>query len=233
MLLDFFDPLKRLKRRCNRTLNDPALPESLKKLYAVNIPDGDTPLYDLPVYALDFETSGLDHKKDQILSVGGIALDRHGIDFSTAFHHLLKRRDGVRGETAVINMITPELLEKGEDPHRVMQELIQKLAGKIVICHCAIIEYSFLKRSLCLKDHDELPMIFLDTMAIERSLIKERGDPSRYSLNLIRKRRALPTYNAHNALIDSIAAAELFMAQVKDIFGKKPPLLGELYRRSH
>lgn len=233
MFSSFFDPLKKLQNRCKKTLDDKKLPDDLKELYAVSLPQGNCHLYDLKICSLDFETTGLNFAYDHILSIGGIALDHLGIDFSTAFHHILRNTAKVRKETAVINMLTPEVLERGEDPQKVTRKLARDLAGKVIICHCATIEYNFLKKSLGLSKQHELPMIFLDTMAIERSLFGESRDARFYSLNLIRQRRGLPTYNAHNALADSIATAELFMVQIKDIFANKTPILGELYKRSH
>jgi len=48
----------------------------------------------------------------------------------------------------------------------------------------------------------------------------------------IRERRKLPTYEAHNALVDSLSTAEVLLCQIKDIFSKRRPSLAELYNRS-
>lgn len=233
MLSALFDPLSRLKRRIDRSKSSGRIPPEFISMYDVPIPDAHTPFSSLEFIALDFETTGLDFNSDKVLSCGGITLDRHGIDFQTAFHHILKTDAAINRDSAVINMITPEQLLQGEDPQQIYTELAHRLAGRILITHCAVIEYTFLKKCFNLSQDLELPMIFLDTLNIERSMVKASGREGEFSLNRIRERRGFPQYEAHNALWDSIATAELFMAQLKDLFGKKEPKLCELYQRSH
>ncbi len=233
MLSSLFDPLVRLKHRIDKSKGSGKIPPELQAMYDVEIPTAKTPFSKLEFIALDFETTGLDFNHDKVLSCGGITLDKHGIDFQTAFHHILKTDATINKDSAVINMITPEQLMQGEDPQKVFKELANKLGGKVIITHCAVIEYTFLKKCFNLDQSLELPMIFLDTLNLERSMVKATGREGEFSLNKIRERRGFPKYEAHNALWDSIATAELFMAQLKDLFGKKEPKLAEIYKRSH
>ena len=113
-------------------------------------------------------------------------------------------------------------------------KLMDKLAGGLVLTHCKVIEYTFLHKALHIPDKIPLPMIFLDTMAIEKNLLKHQGNfkLEDVRLNRIRERRGFPAYEAHNALADSLATAEVFLAQLHDIFGKNPYVLKEVYKRS-
>ncbi len=233
MLSFLFDPLQKLKHRIDKTKHSGKVPPEFLPMYDVTIPDAKTPFSKLELIALDFETTGLDFNSDRVLSCGGITLDKNGIDFQTAFHHILKTDATINKDSAVINMITPEQLLQGEDPQAVFHKLSKRLAGKVIITHCAVIEYTFLKKCFNLSQDLELPMIFLDTLNLERSMVRATGRDGEFSLNKIRERRGFPQYEAHNALWDSIATAELFMAQLKDLFGKKEPVLCELYKRSH
>ncbi|WP_418135139.1 hypothetical protein [Psychromonas sp. GE-S-Ul-11] len=51
-------------------------------------------------------------------------------------------------------------------------------------------------------------------------------------LTAVRKRYQLPQYNAHNALVDSLATAELLLAQIARIYRHKPVTLETLYKIS-
>ena len=229
----FFHPVDKIKKRCQKTVKMPGFPRNLQRFYETDLPTENTLLSDCRLIALDFETTGLNFDTDTILSVGGISIEKGGIDFSSAFHHLRKNPVEVKKQSAVVNMITPEQLTRGEDPVDVMNDLMNTLAGSVVITHCGIIESTFLKKALGLTQEMELPMIFADTFNIEHKLHRPTGRKNEYSLSEIRKRRNFPAYEAHNALWDSIATAELFLAQVKDLFGKNRPRLLEVYRYSH
>ena len=89
------------------------------------------------------------------------------------------------------------------------------------------------KQALNLKPRDPLPFIVLDTMNIERKLTEHTSGKQDLRLSAIRQKRGLPEYDAHNALVDSLATAEVFLSQLKDVYGNKPKYLSQVYKRSH
>ena len=107
----------------------------------------------------------------------------------------------------------------------------EKISGKIILVHCSYIECGFIRKILKLRKKDPLPFLVLDTMEIERKL--NMANPNiDVRLSSIRERRHLPEYEAHNALIDSLATAEVFLAQIRDVFKNKPATILPLYKRS-
>lgn len=231
-LSSLFDPLVRIDRGRQKALGDPALPAELHDFYARPLPKAQTNLNTLKIVSIDFETTGLDFAKDTVLSIGGVSIVNGNIAFETAFHTLLKSDAPINGATAVINQITPEQLQQGADPHEAMLQLMDRLSGGVVLTHCAVIESSFLRASLQIPAKFPLPMYFLDTLQLERTLLHSATNED-VRLSQIRQRRGFPAYEAHNALADSLATAEVFLAQLKDLFGHDKPLLGPVYRRSH
>lgn len=232
----FSHPLIKLQKQCLKALDNPKLPNELRCFYERPLPTPQSLLSDFKITSIDFETTGLNFDEDVVLSMGGISFDKNSIDFSTSFHKLLNVDPSkIKGKAAVINMITPEQLIGGENPYEAFLELLDKLSGGIVLTHCQVIEKNFLKKGLKLDDKIPLPMVFLDTMAIERSLLVHRGTikPDDVRLNKIRERRGFPPYAAHNALADSLATAEVFMAQLHDIYGKSPRYLKDVFDRSN
>ena len=230
-LFSRFTPIEIHRRRCLKFANSKNCPEYLKAFYQRELPNANSFIDECHFTSIDFETTGIDPNKDYVLSIGGICLRKGAIDFTTSFHYYVNNSKFIKKDSAVINHITPEQLEQGKEPVTAMIELLDKISGGLVLMHCMYIETNFIKSTLDLRKKDPLPFISLDTMAIERQL---HHDASVYVvfLSAIRERRGCPAYEAHNALVDSLATAEVFLAQEKDVFKNKRPYLLPLYKRS-
>ena len=231
----FDDKLTRLEKKRRALLERKEEPAALRAIYEQALPDAATPLTALSFLSLDFETTGLDVTQESVISRGGVELSNLEILFEKGFHRYLKADpQKLHSEsTAVIHHITAETLAHGDDPYTAMEELVKALAGKILIAHAATIEKSFLIKTLNLPQDTFLPLITVDTLFIERSLSTFSGRTSDLSLSRIRERRLLPPYVAHNAFADAVAAAEVFLAQLADIFGPdlRKATLGQLMTR--
>lgn len=231
-MLFFKSKLEKLEAARQKLIAQGRIPVGAEPLYAAPLPNQNTPLDDLKFTALDFETTGLNFAEDCVLSFGGVDLQQGQIDFASGFHHFVNNAEQVKKGSAIINQITPEQLTSGLSPAEAVRFLCRRLAGRIIICHAAVIERTFLLKLLGLGPEFALPLIFLDTLKIERSLMHRGLRTDELRLDVIRQKRGLPAYVCHNALADSVAAAEVFLAQVKDVFGKGPGRLGPLYERS-
>ncbi|OBW96186.1 exonuclease domain-containing protein [Gallibacterium salpingitidis] len=226
------DPLKKLEKQRQKALDSADIPAMALPLFAQAIPNGDTPLSQLPLVALDFETSGLDITQDRILSVGTVEINQQVLSLATAQHYYLSTGEAIKPETAIINHIRPEVLTLGMSEQSCLQQLIPYLAGKIVIAHCATIEQNFLRKALTLSSSLPLPLIFLDTLCLARSLSEYWGK-SNPDLRLaeIRQHKGLPAYLAHNAIADAIATGELFLALIAEIFPHQPVTLRQVMKQ--
>lgn len=230
-LFSRFTPIEIHRRRCLKFANSKNCPEYLKAFYQREPPNANSFIDECHFTSIDFETTGIDPNKDYVLSIGGICLRKGAIDFTTSFHYYVNNSKFIKKDSAVINHITPEQLEQGKEPVTAMIELLDKISGGLVLMHCMYIETNFIKSTLSLRKKDPLPFISLDTMAIERQLHHDASVED-VRLSAIRERRGFPAYEAHNALVDSLATAEVFLAQEKDVFKNKRPYLLPLYKRS-
>ncbi len=226
------DKLAKLEKKRIQRLSHGQLDIRLQPLYRHALPSARTLLSELKFTALDFETTGLNFASDSVLSFGGVEINGLQIDFASCFHHFIQQPNTINPDSVVINAITPEHLSAGLTPDAALHLLIERCAGRIIICHGAVIERTFLLKMLGLTPDFALPLIFLDTLKIERSLLRRRRGVEDLRLAAIRESRGLPAYVGHNALADSVATAEVFLAQIKDVFGKTAPCLGPLFARS-
>jgi DNA polymerase-3 subunit epsilon len=195
-----------------------AAPEgAISEYLSAPLIDRSRDIHAVPLLSLDFETSGLDASKDHIVSAGYVAIEDGMIQLSTARHELVKLGGSLTEQSVVIHKITDDDVSAGLPLDEVVGNLLHALAGKIMVAHHAKIELTFLTQA-CQKLYGVSPRFpVIDTMRIAKQWLErrnkeiEQGDLRLFNL---RKRYGLPMYQAHNALSDAIATAELLQAQI-------------------
>ncbi|NKN34013.1 3'-5' exonuclease [Marichromatium bheemlicum] len=166
--------------------------------------------------AVDLETTGLDPRNDQILSVGYVVLRGASIDLASARRHLVRVGGAIPEASAVIHQITDDQAASGGDLEPVLAELLAALAGRVLIAHHASIELGFLSNACRRLWNQGLLTPLIDTQVLAHRTFERRQIPFRGSdlrLYALCDRYNLPRHAAHDALGDALAAAELFLAQ--------------------
>lgn len=196
---------------------------ALKAFYQAGVVAATTPISDVPMVALDFETTGLDPNRDSIVSIGLVDMSLTRIRCADARHWIVKPETKLHSRSVVVHGITHSAVAEAPDFSTVMEELLVRLQGKIVVVHHSRIEREFLNVALkrLINEGIELPVI--DTMALEarfsrklgRSLWRSLMGKQQTSIRLTdsRTRYHLPYYRQHNALTDALACGELLQAQ--------------------
>jgi len=203
----------------------------LKDFYETPYPDKATDVHEVDFVALDLETTGLEARKHEIVSIGWVPIHQMQIDYSGCVHQLVKPTRAVTAESAVVHRIFDTHLENAPSLEEGLVRVLPNLAGKVLIAHHAKVEWTFLSEA-CKKVFGvpfEIPTV--DTLLVERRLaIRRNLDLPRggYRLDVCRQRYNLPRYGAHNALMDAIAAGELFLAQASHKARGKPLSYKEL-----
>lgn len=233
MFSHHFHPLTRLDKTRREYLARKELPSCVRSLLTNVCPGIDQRLDTLDVLSVDFETTGMDASQDHILSMGYVTITSGVIQLNTATHHYMNGDNSVSPDTAVINHIVPEMLTTGISPEAAFNALFNAMHNKILLAHGSSMEKRFTEHYL-LKTFGlkELPLLWIDTLSLEKYRTNSRNPVQDYRLSSTRKRYQLPDYNAHNALTDAISTAELYLAQIKSIFGNEPATLGNLYKCS-
>jgi len=201
---------------------------ALKDYLSVPFPDPKTPLDRLPILSMDFETTGLDVKTDQILSIGHILIKEYEIQLSSAYHQVINTKGSLKEEGVIIHHITDDIKSQGENAEKVIEQLLQVMAGKVLLVHFAHIEKNFLQHA-CKKLYGITPIFpIIDTLVIARKRLDQRTalySPNDLRLFNLRESYNLPRYKAHNALSDALATAELFLAEIESKQYKNMPRL--------
>lgn len=212
-------------RELAQTARDPRL----QAFYAAGIAAdlrGDRPVAELPLVALDLETTGLDPVRDGIVSVALVPIEGRTIRTSLARQWVVKPRVAFGDESMVFHGITHTQIEEAPDLEAVLDELLPALAGRVVVAHCIAIERQFLARALLSRLGEGIEFPAIDTMALEARwrqtqrrrwrdiLFSRRPPPTSIRLAASRQRHRLPRYGLHHAATDALACAELLQAQL-------------------
>lgn len=202
------------RRRLARTV-----PEGpLRHYYAVPFPAGRASWREIEYVALDLETTGTDPRVEEIVSIGWVVLRGPAIDLSTATRRLVRPSKPMPERSAVIHAITDDEAGRGEAVCAVLAELLDVLAGRVLVAHYAATERDFVDAACRRCFGAGLVVPTVDTLQLARRRQLRRGEvPARGDLRLAALRGSynLPTYTSHDALVDALAAAELFVAQAE------------------
>lgn len=205
----------------------------LKHFYSQVVTTGTTPINDITMVAMDFETTGLDSNNNDIVSIGLVPFNLSRIFCRQARHWLLKPTTPLEDESVVLHQITHSEVADAPRFEKVLTELLAILAGKVVVVHYHKLERSFLRDKIQRIVGDTLLFPLIDTMDLEfRALDARRGLLGRLVRSPIgstrladsRKRYGLPAYNQHHALTDALATAELLQAQIAHHYRQDTPL---------
>ncbi|HSF40703.1 MAG TPA: 3'-5' exonuclease [Thermoanaerobaculia bacterium] len=187
--------------------------------------------------AADFETTGLDPRRDAIVAAGLVPLRAGTILWGERFYTLIadprlqRPRDP---EALAVHQILPAETEGGATLGDLLASLRAALdAGSVLLAHGASIERKFLAAAARHQGEPEIRPAWLDTLDFLRSIDRHRthlasrlpaAAPRHASIpTVLAEARAffgLPAYPAHHALYDALGTAELYLL----LAGKFPEL---------
>lgn len=210
----------------------------LRAYYEAGMVSGKTLICDVPLMAMDVETTGLNPARDGIVSIGILPMSLGQIRSSQAKHWIVQPHVPLADESVTLHGITHSQVENAPALVDVLGDLLQAIAGHVLVVHCRAIERNFLNNALNRLIHEPLEMPMIDTMELEARLYRHqpvdswfkrlfgRKTPERMSIRLAdsRARYGLPFYKPHHAVTDALATAELLQAQITHRFSESTPL---------
>ncbi len=218
----------------SRVCRDPAL----RQFYAAGVPDPDTPIQDVEMMALDFETTGMDHHRHAIVSIGLVPFTLRTIRPNAGHYWVVYPQRPLDEASIVFHRITHAEVANAPDFDEVLDEVLAALSGRLAVVHYRHIERPFLDTAVLARRGERCLFPVIDTMTIEA--LQERqgwmsrlkaffgGKPVSIRLGDSRARYGLPAYSSHHAKLDALATAELLQAQIARHYRPETPV-GELW----
>lgn len=205
--------------RGNRSLADKVPDGGLRRFLATEFPSRDTPVGQAPLLAIDFETTGLQPGVDEVISVGMIDVDGLRIPMGTAANFLVNP-GGEVGQSAVIHQLTDDdVLAHGVTTEAALDLIFDRLAGRVLLAHHAAIEVGFLSAAVKRVYGIGIQIRAVDTLGLGLRALGMDEDHPRDALRLwkLRVRAGLPSYKGHDAVVDALACAELYLALAQEL----------------
>ena len=180
-----------------------------------------SPPWDSVTYwALDLETSGLEPRTDEILSVGMVPIRGGVIRYGERLYRLVRPGDleTLSAEGIGAHHILPAELASAPALERVLPEIDARLREGVLVVHQAAVDLAFLRRAW---ERAGLPWPrprVVDTVRLvvrwehRRQRFEPHPKPFSASLPGARAALGLPAYPHHHALWDALATAELMLA---------------------
>ncbi|TEW50682.1 exonuclease domain-containing protein [Psychromonas algicola] len=218
-----------LQRQLKKRINNSSL-DSARMHYQYLLDHLHQPISTVNLLALDIEMTGLDPKKNQMVSIGIIPIINAQIQPKLAQYKLIKIQGSV-GQSAVIHGVLDNDLKHALSIQEILLWLFKQCEDKVLVAHHAPLDLQFLQRALLSTQIHSQPLLAIDTLHIdkERQLRQHQVlKTGSLRLNACRSRYNLPIYNAHNALTDALACAELLLAQLSQMGGMEDITLAQL-----
>ncbi|MDR9435395.1 MAG: 3'-5' exonuclease [Thiohalophilus sp.] len=207
---------------------------ALQRFYAAGLPDDDTPISEVPLMALDFETTGMDPHKHDIVSIGMVPFDLRVIRPARGHYWVVKPSEPLREESITFHRITHSEVQGAPPFDNVLDDILEQLTGHLVVVHYRNIERPFLDAAMMAGRGEHCLFPLIDTMELEARWERQGywrrirhffgSQPVSIRLADSRRRYGLPDYSAHHAKVDAMATAELFQAQVARHFTPETPV---------
>ena len=175
------------------------------------------PLDEACYVVIDTELTGLDSRKDSIVSLGAVKMTGGRIDFGNTFYKMVKPETDLTSESVVVHGITPSDVAELPSIDSVMDEFLSFCKGCVVIGHFLSLDIMFLNKELKRLSHGAFNNPIVDTCSVHDWIKHQSGDFSRHfgensdkDLFSLARKHGIEVTGAHNALMDAFVTAQLF-----------------------
>ena len=177
-------------------------------------------LFDEPLpneyVCLDCETSGLNSKKDEILSIGAVHIKDNKILMRKTFNIFLKPSKNINVESIKIHHIRPVDLENGIDAQEAIYQLLDFIGSRPIVGYYIKFDVAIISRYTKEFIGIKLPNKTIEVSSMYYKTIRKRSDYQFVDLRFdtILKKLDIPILGKHDALNDALMTAMIFLKLV-------------------
>ena len=178
-----------------------------KYLYLFNNPPHDE------YVCLDCETTGLNPKKDEILSIGAVIIKKNKILMRKTLNIFVKPSNSVTEESIKIHHIRPIDLENAIDPKDAILELLEFIGSRPIVGYYIKFDIAIISKYTKQYIGIALPNLQVEVSSMYYKSKKRSSDYEFVDLKFdtIMKELDVPELGKHDALNDAIMTAMIFL----------------------
>jgi len=172
--------------------------------------------------SLDCETTGLNPKKDEILSIGAVIIKDNKILMRNTFNIFLKPSKSINAESIKIHHIRPIDLENGIDPEVAIYNLLDFIGSRPLVGYYINFDYSIISKYTKKYIGIKLPNEMIEVSGMYYATIKRTSEHQFIDLKFdtILKNLDIPALGKHDALNDALMTAMMFL-KLKELTSQK------------
>jgi DNA polymerase-3 subunit epsilon len=173
-------------------------------------PDENVSLAQARFIVVDVETSGLDTRKDRLLSIGAVAVEAMRVRPGESFESILRREEVSERENILIHGIGPDAQAGGIAPEEALVAFLDYAGKNPLVAFHAGFDRVMLDRSLRQFLGERVPNVWLDLAHLAPALVPEARLPQA-GLDEWLTYSGLRAHARHRAVDDALATGELFL----------------------
>lgn len=185
--------------------------------------DQTKPIETYQFVSLDTELTGLELRRDAIVSIGAVRIEGLQIITGNNFFSYVRPKRSMPKVSTLIHRITPDQIESAPELRKVMPDFVDFVGNALLVGHCIALDMAFINRAARTLMGGRVRNPCLDSMKLAQ-VYEERervGHYDRvevaagYNLKTLSEKYHLPQFEQHDALGDAFQAACLFVFVVK------------------
>lgn len=164
--------------------------------------------------AIDCEMTGLDHKKDHLLSIAAIHINESQIDSGNGLHLICRPPVMPKKDTIVIHGLRPLDVENGLSYTEMLQSLLPFIGNRPIVGYCTQLDIGFLNKITKNYMGVPLPNTVIDIRDLYNRKSGNRTQGVYHQaqqLSSICEQLQLPDLAAHDAYNDALLTAMAFL----------------------
>jgi DNA polymerase-3 subunit epsilon len=178
---------------------------------------------------VDFETTGLDPRSDEIVSFASVPIDDGRVIVGGASAVIVRPERMPEADTIRIHGLRPVDLERAPALADALDLILAALTGRTLVAHAAWVERGFLDgmlRPIGLRPPD----LVIDTAALAARVLAPVSIADGYQPRLsdVARSLGLPVHSPHTATGDALTTAQVFLALATRLDRMAPHTVGSL-----
>lgn len=197
---------------------------------------GKTPVEELRFFVLDTETTGLDIKKDHLLSIGAIGVHGNMIHVNDSFEGVIQNDMEAVRDTIHIHGILPSESARGIPEDRMLLEFLKYASRSIFVAHNVGFDRAMIDEALKRNFGARVLNPVIDTMDLARRFESREFGPGevnagRYSLDSLAESYGIDAHDRHTAWGDAMITARLLVVYLSAARARGIRTLADLRRK--